>query len=56
MTVGDLITQHVWRPPQGGTVTRAKGARLDRPCEYMNCRRPRAEHARATRLRDGRAR
>jgi hypothetical protein len=35
----ELITQHVWRP------------RAHRPatsqCEYMNCRRPREEHARS---------
>jgi hypothetical protein len=54
VTVGDLITQHVWRSLQGGGAIRSRGPRLDRPCEYMNCRRPLTEHARPTRGREGR--
>jgi len=26
------------------TMVRARGPYLERPCEYMNCRRPRSEH------------
>lgn len=41
-----MITDHVWRP------TWASGKYVGtlaatRPCQYMNCRRPRAEHKRA---------
>lgn len=42
----ELITSHVWRPPVGGQIAK-RTRRLDRPCEYMNCRRPRAEHERS---------
>lgn len=41
-----MITDHVWRPPHAG-IRRSRIDRLDRPCEYLNCRRPLAEHARA---------
>lgn len=45
-----MITDHVWRPPSvSNSLLRGKGPALNRPCEYMNCRRPRAEHARAVR-------
>lgn len=46
-----LITDHVWRPPKqtGGVIRSCRP--LDRPCEFMNCRRPRGEHARARTLR-----
>jgi hypothetical protein len=43
------IVDHSWRPPDSSGVrgtTRSRGPVLDRPCEYMNCRRPLAEHAR----------
>lgn len=39
-----LIVSHTWRPPLSGN--RAIPPFAQRPCEYMNCRRPRAEHAR----------
>lgn len=40
------IRDHVWRPPPasiGGN--RGDGPRLERPCEYLTCGRPLAEHA-----------
>lgn len=40
-----LVESHVWRAPHGIPDGRGQGPRLDRPCEYMNCRRPRSEHA-----------
>lgn len=51
-----MITTHKWRPPHSALSKRGFGPRPDRPCEYMNCRRPKAEHAEAVRLRDGVAR
>jgi hypothetical protein len=26
------------------SITRARGPLAERPCEYMNCRRPKSEH------------
>lgn len=50
-----LITDHVRRAPgTSGTkygTLRSRGPYAERPCEYMNCRRPRAEHERAFRPR-----
>jgi hypothetical protein len=49
MTTAELITSHVWRAPLAGGLDRVHHVpRLERPCEYMNCRRPIGEHARAT--------
>lgn len=47
-----MITDHVWRkvPKTAGRPNRL--AIAERACGYLNCRRPPAEHARAT----GRAR
>lgn len=40
----ELVTAHVWRPPHDGSPVVKRTPRLDRPCAYMNCRRPRNEH------------
>lgn len=40
----ELITAHSWRPEHGVGL----GPKPERACAYMNCRRPRAEHERAT--------
>lgn len=49
-----MIADHAWRPFYGGGGTnrllRGKGPMADRPCEFMNCRRPRSEHARSVSL------
>ena len=46
-----MITGHVWRPLLPTAYVDGTPAFrlpvLDRPCEFMNCRRPRAEHERA---------
>lgn len=45
-----LINDHPWRPPNSSGIRgtlRSRASVLDRPCEYMNCRRPLAEHARS---------
>jgi len=49
-----MITDHVWRPPPSssglyGTI-RSRAPMPERPCEYMNCRSPRAEHERSVSL------
>lgn len=41
-----MIHDHSWRPPHGAKVS-YRTTWAQRPCEFMNCRRPRAEHARA---------
>lgn len=43
-----LITSHVWRPPVGAQLAQQTPIR-ERPCDYMNCGRPRDEHAHASR-------
>lgn len=51
-----LIVDHVWRSPmrsgsRGGRII-GRGPLADRLCVYMNCRRPRTEHARSVLLRE----
>lgn len=41
-----MITDHSWRPADAA-FTRGRPPLAERLCEYMNCRRPRSEHARA---------
>lgn len=36
-----MITRHTWRPPPNAPEL---GPLADRPCAYMSCGRPRAEH------------
>lgn len=45
----DLIVDHAWRAPMasGSSLPRAVAPYAERPCEYMNCGRPRSEHSRA---------
>jgi len=47
MTQRPLIFDHSWRPPMGnggGSMVRDWPPYYERPCEYMNCRRPRSDH------------
>jgi hypothetical protein len=44
-----MIVDHAWRPPATKTAHAAE-AIADRPCEYMGCGRPRAEHERSVSL------
>jgi hypothetical protein len=41
-----VITDHAWRPRPTSTSSLAADPVPDRPCDYMNCRRPRSEHER----------
>jgi hypothetical protein len=42
------IVDHVWRPPVGAQLAQQTPIR-ERLCDYMNCGRPRDEHAHASR-------
>lgn len=43
--MAELIDDHAWRAPNPSGVSPAKRQpHGDRPCEYLNCRRPKAEH------------
>lgn len=48
-----LIRDHLWRPPPKNGTNRSQDQWDIRPCEYMNCRRPREEHERAVTGRPG---
>ena len=40
-----MIVDHTWRPPQKVSGSARRVPPAERPCEYMSCRHPRAEHA-----------
>lgn len=45
------VHAHVWRPLEPCRDQDQRGIpRHERPCAYLNCRRPAAEHARTRRL------
>lgn len=41
----ELITGHKWRPPHSCVRSLLAPPVPERVCEFMNCRRPRSEHA-----------
>lgn len=45
-----MITSHVWRPTWANGPNHLNIPAADRPCWYMNCRQPRAEHNRPVAL------
>ncbi len=42
-----MIVDHVWRPESPHNAATRATAAAARPCAYLNCRRPRAEHERS---------